>query len=67
MFIDEIISKKNGKKYKTTLIRETFREKDKVLHRTIANISKLPDACINEIKRYFKTGPLQKKRRRTSD
>ena len=59
MFIDEIFSKKNGKKYKTTLIRETFREKGKVLHRTIANISKLPDACINEIKRYFKTGPLQ--------
>jgi transposase len=59
MFIDEIISKKNGKKYKTTLIRETFREKDKVLHRTIANISKLPDACINEIKRYFKTGHSQ--------
>ncbi|MBI5345561.1 MAG: IS1634 family transposase [Chlamydiae bacterium] len=59
MFIDEIVSKKNGKKYKTTLIRETFREKNKVLHRTIANISKLPDACIEEIKRFFKKGPSQ--------
>lgn len=59
MFIDEIFSKKNGKKYKTILIRETFREKGKVLHRTLANISKLPDACISEIKRFFKNETSQ--------
>jgi len=59
MFVDEIFSKKNGKKYKTTLIRETYRHKGKVLHRTVSNISKLPEACIEEVKRFFKNGAAQ--------
>jgi len=47
----EIIKKKQGDKvYKSVLIRESYKEKGKVKHRTIANISRLPDSQITQIK-----------------
>lgn len=46
MHIDIIKSVQNGRAYKSTLVRETFRENGKVKHRTVANLSKLPDAAI---------------------
>jgi transposase len=50
----EYIRKRVGKKlYVTTLIRESYREGKKVKHRTIANISKLPQHVIASIKAWF--------------
>ena len=47
----EVIKKKQGSKiYKSVLIRESYKEKGKVKHRTIANISRLPDSRIAQIK-----------------
>ena len=47
----EVIKKKQGNKvYKSVLIRESYKEKGKVKHRTIANISRLPDSQIAQIK-----------------
>lgn len=46
MYIETVKSKQNGRLYKTTLIRETYRETGKVKHRTVANISKLPEAAV---------------------
>lgn len=51
MYVEEIRSKQRGKTYTTYLIRESYRENGKVLHRTVANISKLPEDCIDEIRR----------------
>lgn len=51
MYVEEIKRINNQKIYKTVLVRESYREGKKVLHRTIANISKLPENCIQNIKR----------------
>ena len=40
MYVDESTVIQNGKAYKRTLLRESYREGKKVRHRTIANISK---------------------------
>lgn len=50
MFVEEIKTKRNGKTYRSVLIRETFRVGKIVHHRTLANISKLPDEHIDHIK-----------------
>lgn len=50
MFIVEVKSVKKGKKYKSVLIRESYREGGKVKNRTLANLSKLPGKCISQIK-----------------
>ena len=50
MFVEEIKVSRNGKHYKSVLIRETFRTGKSVHHRTLANISKLPNECIDRIK-----------------
>ena len=50
----EHIRKRVGKKlYVTTLIRESYREDKKVKHRTIANISKLPQHVIGLLIHQF--------------
>jgi hypothetical protein len=57
MYITEIKSEKNGKKYKTTLIRESYRDKKgKVKNKTIANISNLDPKLICNIKSFLKGG-----------
>ena len=50
MFVEEIKVSRKGKNYRSVLIRETFRVGKTVHHRTLANISKLPDEHINRIK-----------------
>ena len=50
MYVEEIKRKIKGKQYKTVLVRESYREGTKVCHRTIANLSKLPEHCIQVIK-----------------
>jgi hypothetical protein len=54
MYVEEIVTKGKGKEYRTLLVRESFRKGSSVYHRTIANISHLPQGCIEEIKRYLK-------------
>ena len=54
MHISEVRSVKNGKKYRSTLIRESYRENGKVKKRTIANISKLPPEHVLQLKMSLK-------------
>ena len=54
MFIEEIKSKQGSKTYKTILVRESYREKGKVKHRTVANLSKLPEEYIRQLKMQMK-------------
>jgi hypothetical protein len=54
MFIETIKSVIKGKLYISHLARETYREKGKVKHRTISNISKLPQTQIDLLKRSLK-------------
>ena len=57
MYVTEIKSEKKGKKYKTTLIRESYRdEKGKVRNKTAANISNLDPDLICNIKSFLKGG-----------
>ena len=53
MFVEEIKVSRKGKIYRSVLIRETFRVGKTVHHRTLANISKLPEKQINQIKFFF--------------
>lgn len=50
MFIETIKSKRAGKSYKSVLVRETYREGGKVRHRTLANVSKLPESIVEQLK-----------------
>jgi len=54
MYIETIKSTIKGKKYVSHLVRETYREKGKVKHRTICNLSKLPKLQIELLKNSFK-------------
>jgi len=50
MYVEEIKHERNGKTYRTVLVRESYRDGKKVLHRTVSNISNLPKNCIQQIK-----------------
>ena len=54
MYVDTSQSIQNGKIYKRALLRESYREKGKVKHRTIANISKCSNQEIQAIKLALK-------------
>jgi len=54
MYVEEIKHTRNGKTYTTVLVRESYRDGTKVLHRTISNISNLPRNCIQQIKNMLK-------------
>lgn len=54
MYITKVKSKKKGKSYLSTLIRESYRKDGLVKNRTIANISKLPQNLIVKIEMYLK-------------
>jgi len=54
VYFEEIKSTQKGKTYKSYLIRENYREKGKVKHRTICNLSKLPEKHILQIKKLMK-------------
>jgi hypothetical protein len=54
MVVETIKSVVKGKLYTSHLARETYREKGKVKHRTISNISKLPKEQINLIRKSLK-------------
>ena len=50
MFVDSCTYKANGKTYTRHLLRESFRDKGKVRHRTLANLSNASDEEIQAIK-----------------
>jgi hypothetical protein len=54
MFIETIKKTQGSKTYKTVLIRESYRYKGKVKHRTVSNISKLPSKHIQQLKKLLK-------------
>jgi transposase len=54
MYYEEIKSAQKGKSYKSCLIRESYREDGKVKHRTLCNLSKLPEEHILQIKKMLK-------------
>jgi transposase len=56
MFVQRIEKKTKNKKYVSHLVIENFREKDKVKHKVISNISKLPPHIIQAITDMLKGG-----------
>ena len=50
MYVEEIKSRHKNKIYRSFLIRESYKVKGKVKHRTIANISRMHPAHIAQIK-----------------
>jgi hypothetical protein len=62
MYVDvAYIKKKNGKNYKRSLLRESYRENGKVRHKTIANLSRCSEQEIQAIKLALKhKGDLSK-------
>ncbi len=54
MYVDKSTSKQHGKIYTRYLLRESYREKGKVKHRTIANISSCSESEIKAIKLALK-------------
>ena len=56
MYVDAIKLKRGTKKYCTTLIRQSYRQGGKVLHRTVCNISKLPPQLIEQIRLGLRQG-----------
>lgn len=54
MFVDSCTYKANGKTYTRHLLRESFREKGMVRHRTLANLSKASQEEIQAIKLALK-------------
>lgn len=54
MFVEEIKLKRGKKKYRTVLVRETYRHNGKVLHRTITNLSKLPSGAIDLVRQFLR-------------
>ena len=53
MYLTEVKSKKKGKLYCSTLIRESYREDGMVKNKTIANLSDLPKDLIQNIKSFL--------------
>ena len=56
MYIAVVKTVKNGKSYKSTLIRESYRVDGKVKTKTIANISNLTEPLIENIRGFLKGG-----------
>jgi transposase len=54
MHLDTIRTTRNGKQYVCHLLRETYRQKGKVKHRTVANLSHCPEEEIEAIRLALK-------------
>ena len=50
MYFEQIKSVIKGKTYTSKLVRESYRENGKVKHRTICNLSKMPDHLVRLVK-----------------
>jgi transposase len=47
---------RHGKTYRTVTVRESFRAEGKVMHRTLANLSDLPDHAIQAVQQALRLG-----------
>ena len=54
MYVDVAFSRQNGKVYKRVLLRESYKVKGQVKHRTIANLSHCSEEEIQAIKLALK-------------
>ena len=54
MYIEEIKKVQGSKIYRTVLIRESYREAGKVKHRTVCNISNLPNEYVQRLRQILK-------------
>ena len=52
-YVAKILSKRKGKTYVSFLLRRSFREKGKVKHKTLANLSHLPSDVIEFIRHRY--------------
>lgn len=51
MHVAKVVSRQGGREYVSHLLRQSYREDGKVKHRTLANLSALPDAAIDAVRR----------------
>jgi hypothetical protein len=51
MHVAKIVTRRNGREYPYYLIRQSYREGGKVKHRTLANVSHLPQEAIEVLRR----------------
>jgi transposase len=56
MYVETNRLHRQGKTYRTVTVRESFRVDGKVMHRTIANISDLPDHAIQAVQQALRLG-----------
>jgi hypothetical protein len=54
MHVARIVRRYHGKTYVTPLLRTSFRQDGKVKHRTLANLSHLPDRLLDVVRRFLK-------------
>ena len=56
MYVETNRLQRHGKTYRTITVRESFRVDGKVMHRTLANISDLPDHAIEAVRQALRLG-----------
>jgi Transposase DDE domain len=49
MHVARIVTRRNGREYVSHLVRQSYREDGKVKHRTLANLSSLPQAAVDAV------------------
>jgi hypothetical protein len=53
MHVAKLVSRQGGREYVSHLVRQSYREDGKVKHRTLANLSPLPQAAIDAVRRVL--------------
>ena len=58
MHVAVVPSRQQGRVYSSVLVRQSYREGDKVKHRTLANLSKLPPAAVDAVRAVLRGDPV---------
>jgi hypothetical protein len=58
MHVARITSRQKGREYVSWLVRQSYRDQGKVKHRTLANLSALPEPAIDAVQRILKGEPI---------
>ena len=56
MYVESNRLQRNGNTYRTVTVRESFRLDGKVMHRTVANITDLPQYAIDAVQQALRLG-----------
>ncbi len=56
MYVETNRLQRHGKTYRTVTVRESYRQHGKVMHRTLANISDLPEHAILAVQQALRLG-----------